>query len=229
MVITQMITTIVSDGILVSTPLMIIKGVRVPALRSRLLRIFSVSVVTTMASLAHAALVIYRPGATEAIFGGVEAAVSVIVSSMSVIIPAILRALDVGNPFMQEDTVGSGFTTTVEVTRMTLTRVELGLPIARSVAVAGRTHSEAVIGTVMPRRRRDSVGLDEKDDQRHCLTTQASDGSLGTSETTKIASHVDECDVSDPQAFQVRSLPVIKKRSDAEGDTEGKKAKRQST
>jgi hypothetical protein len=83
----QFPATIISDGILVSAPLMvrefptphgcstphtqsqIIKGVRIPALRSRLLRIFSVSIVTTMASVTHAVLVMDRPGVMEAIFG----------------------------------------------------------------------------------------------------------------------------------------------------------------
>jgi hypothetical protein len=158
----------------------------------------------------------------------VEAAVSVIVSSMSVIIPAILRALDVGDPFMQEDTVDPGFGTTVEIARMTLTRVELGLPITHAVGVAGRGDREGVIGSGTPKKRRDSVGLESKEDQKHRLTTQVSDESLGTSVTTKIASHADECDAS-PQAFEVGSLPAIRKHRDAEGDAEGKKAKRQTS
>lgn len=152
--------------------------------------------------------------------GGVEAAVSVIISSMSVIIPAILRALDVGDPFMQEDTVGPGFSTTVEIARMTLTRIELGLPMTHTVHVAGGDEHEGVIDSVTPKIRRDSVSLDEKGDQKHRLTTQISDGSLGTSVTTKIVSHADECDVPDPQVFELRSLPAIEKHLDVEGDAE---------
>jgi len=225
--ITQMITTITSDGILIFTPLMIIRGVRIPALRSRLFRIFSVSIVTTIASVTHAVMVMDRPGIMEAIFGCVEATVSVIVSSMSVIIPAILRALDVGDPFMQEDTVEPGFTTTVEIARMTLTRVELGLPTAHAINIAGRDDLEGVDGSIQTtKKRRDSVGLDERDDHKHRLTTQASDGSLGTS-VTKIVSRTDECDVLGPQAFEVMSLPTVKKHRDVEGDAEGKNAKHQ--
>ena len=142
---------------------------------------------------------------------------------MSVIIPAILRALDVGDPFMQEDTVDPGFTTTVEMARMTLTRVELGLPIVHVVRNAGNGDREAVNGSATPKNRRDSVGLDEKEDHKHRLTTQISDGSLGTSVTTKIASHAGECEVPGPQAFEIRSLPATGKRWDPEEDVEGKR------
>ena len=148
------------------------------------------------------------------------------VSGMSVIIPAILRALDVGDPFMQEDTVDPGLGTTVEIARMTLTRVELGLPTTNPVDLACSDDREEVTGPVTLEKPRDSVGLGEKDDQKHRLTTQTSDGSLGTSVTTKIASR-SECDVPDPQAFEVESLPVVMRHWETEGDRE--KAKRQST
>lgn len=214
------------------------------------------SIVTTMASVTHAVLVMDRPGVMEAIFGtvapvlslafrklsfntcifsflftgGVEASVSVIVSSMSVIIPAILRALDVGDPFMQEDTVDPGLGTTVEIARMDLTRVELGLPTIHTLGVGGGDDREVIIGSVTPNKLRDSVGLEEKDDQKHRLTTQTSDGSLGTSITTKVTSHADECGVPDPKDFEVMmSLPEIEKHSDIEGDAGGKKAKHQTT
>ena len=132
---------------------------------------------------------------------------SVIVSSMSVIIPVILRALDVGDPFAQEDTIGPGFDTTVEIARMTSTRIELGLPNAHIIDVAGSDDHQGVTSSISPKNRRHSVGLGEKDDRKHRLTTQFSDGSVGTSVTTKVMSHADECDVMDPQAFEVRSLP----------------------
>ena len=144
---------------------------------------------------------------------------------MSVIIPAILRALDVGDPFMQEDTVGPGFTSTVEIAPMTLTRVELGLPTTRPVDDSGSDDCEGVIGSVTPKG-----GLDEKDDQKHRLTTQVSDGSLGTLVATGSMSHADECDVPATKSFEVRSLPVINKHPDAEGDAEESKlAKRQTS
>ncbi|KAF9645862.1 hypothetical protein BDM02DRAFT_3119545 [Thelephora ganbajun] len=192
--ITQVVTTVISDAILVTTPLMIIKNVCTRALRFRLFGIFSMSIATTMASLTHAVLVMVRPGVLEAIFGGVEAAVSVIVCSMSVIIPAILRGLDVGNPFMREDTVDPHFSTGVEIARMTLTRVELGLSTAHVTVITDSDDSEGAISAVVTGQRRDSVCLNEKNDQKHRLTMQASDGSLGMS-TAKAIPLVDESDM----------------------------------
>ena len=152
---------------------------------------------------------------------------SVIVCSMSVIIPAILRALDVGDPFMQEDTVDPGYTTTVEISPMTLTRVELGLPTTHVPTVAGNNDRSRATSTAIPQKR-DSVGsVDEMRDHEHRLTPQNSDDSLGTSVETKVALHSDESDITDYRAFQVRSSPAIKK--DAEGDDEKKKAKRNAT
>jgi len=84
------------------------------------------SIATAVASVSHAVLVMTGPGFWEGIFGtaipfishalpnrqltvyafssffiaGVEVAVSIIVCSMSVVIPVILRALGVGGPFM---------------------------------------------------------------------------------------------------------------------------------
>ena len=124
-----------------------------------------------------------------------EAAVSVIVSSMSVIIPAILRALDFGDPFMQQDTVDPGFDSSVEIARMTLTRVELALPVAR--VVAGNNDHRGVASAVTPPKRRHSVCLDAKYDEKHRLTTQPSDGSLGTSAMTKTLPHLGKCDIAE--------------------------------
>ena len=47
--------------------------------------------------------------------GGVEVAVAIIMCNMSIIIPAILRALGIGDPFMQEDTVDPKSSTGVEI------------------------------------------------------------------------------------------------------------------
>jgi len=67
---------------------------------------------------------------------------------MSVIIPAILRALGVGDPFMQEDTVDPGLNTDVDIARMFPTMVELGLPTSRGTAITDSDESEGGIGTV---------------------------------------------------------------------------------
>ena len=55
----------------VSLRIQILKGVCVPPLRFRLFSIFSMSLGTTLASLAHVILLMIKPGATSAIFGTV--------------------------------------------------------------------------------------------------------------------------------------------------------------
>jgi len=145
---------------------------------------------------------------------------------MSVIIPAILRALNVGDPFMQEDTVGPNFSTSIEIARMTSTRIELGLLNIHSTGVTDSGESEGAIETVASRQRRDSVGLGVKDDRKHQITTQTSDGSLGNSRTTKVVPLADESDITDSLA-QVRSLPVVEQDQSIEAGVE-KNVKRNS-
>jgi len=147
--------------------------------------------------------------------GGVEAAVSVIVCSMSVIIPAVLRALGVGDPFMQEDTVDPNLSTGVEIAHMTSTRVELGVPGTRGTGLTDSDESEGATGTVVSRRRF-SVDLGTKDDHKYQLTT-------------KVVPFADECHVMDSLA-RVRSLPTVEKDRDVEPDSfEEKNTKRNST
>lgn len=60
----------ISDLILVAAPLWILRGVRVSSgLRIRLIAVFSCSMMTTMAGVVHAVLVLKMPGAWEAIMG----------------------------------------------------------------------------------------------------------------------------------------------------------------
>ena len=247
--------TVISDSILIATPLMvrrtslfflfiwanlhqIIRGVHIRALRFRLFSIFSMSIATTLASLAHAILVMASPGVWETIFGaatqvsspttyfhspfvcysfftgGVEAAVSVIVCSMSVIIPAVLRALGVGDPFMREDTVDPNLSTGVEIARMTSTRVELGLPGTRGTALTDSDESEGASGTVVSRRR-DSIDLATKGDHKYRLTTE-------------VVPLADECDITD-SLVRARSLPVVEKDRGIDAESEEKNGKRNST
>lgn len=115
-------------------------GVHIRALRFRLFSIFFTSIATTLASLARAILVlvgrqslVWWPSIpcdvpnlqlTTDVFssftGSVSVAVATILCNMSVIIPAILHALGVGDPFMQEDTVDSNYSA-IEMARMTST------------------------------------------------------------------------------------------------------------
>jgi len=159
--------------------------------------------------------------------GGVEAAVSIIVCSMSVIIPAVLRALDVGNPFMREDTVQLNLSTGIDITRGSMTGIELGLPIPRGTAITDSSGSEGALGTTASRQRH-PINLNVKDDRKHRLTVQASDGSLGSSRTVKVLPLVDGCAIADLPA-QVRSTPVAAVDRDIEANVEEERTKRNST
>ena len=174
------------------------------------------SIVTTLASLVHAVLVITEPGVWEGIFGmeiltlpdskltmeafpsffagAVSVAVAIIVSNMSVIIPAILRALGVGDPFMQEDTVDPSFST-IEMARATSTTIELGLPKTRGMVVTDSAESEGAI-RMTTFKQQDSGDLGTKDDHKHKLTMQASDISLGSSKM-KVLPFADEYETAD--------------------------------
>lgn len=83
-----------SDILLIVAPLWILRNVRVTsAVRFRLISVFTCSIATTIAALAHAVLVIHLPGTWEAIIGALEASVALAVCNLSVIVPAIARCL----------------------------------------------------------------------------------------------------------------------------------------
>ena len=151
--------------------------------------------------------------------GGVESAVAIIVSNMSVIIPAILRTLGVGDPFMQEDTVDLSFNTGVEIVRMTSTRIELGLQTSTGTAITDSSMSRGDT-SMMTFQKRDLADSDTKDNQRHQLVTQSSDGSFGNSMLMKVEPLVVGSNIADPLT-QVRSLPVAKKTQDIMTDVGG--------
>jgi len=204
------------------------------------------SIVTTLASLVHALLVLVKPGVWEAIFGkeipvpspdrvpprilnlqwmspllhtgGVNSAVAIIVCNMSVIIPAMLRALGVGDPFMQEDSVDPNFST-IEMARTASTRVEFGLPTTRGTAITDSDESEGTVGAAVSLQQH-TVNLDVKIDRTHQLTMHASNGSLRSSSTTKVGPLTDESSIADALA-QVRSPPV-KERQSIEVDVKDK-------
>ena len=144
---------------------------------------------------------------------------------MSVIIPAILRALDVGDPFMREDTVDMNLSSSsVDIARIHTTRIELGLPIARGAMVTDSEESEGPMGS----RRLDLIDLNVKDDRKHRLTAQTSNGSLANSKPMKVLPLTVECDIADSLA-QVRSTPAATTDRDIEADIEEDRAKRNST
>lgn len=64
----KLLATIISDLILIFSPIWLIRKVRLdPGLRFRLVSAFFVSIATTVAAVAHSVLVIRMPGAWEAI------------------------------------------------------------------------------------------------------------------------------------------------------------------
>ena len=172
------------------------------------------SIATTLSSVAHAVLVMVRPGVWEAIFGaralvspskfripdlpmcissgGVEAAVSITVCNTTVIIPAILRALSVGDPFMREDTVDPRFSTGFEIAPMTLTGIELSLPTSRAT---DSTELEGAIGTALSRQQH-SVDFEAKDDRKRRLANQIPIGSPRDFKPTNVVLPIDESGVA---------------------------------
>ena len=126
---------------------------------------------------------------------------------MSVIIPAVLRALGVGDPFMQEDTVDPNFSTDINIAPTSTTRIELGFPIPRRTVIMDSDEPEGALGP-MASRQRNVVDLKVKDDRKHQLTTQTSDGSLGNLMTAKGLPLADECDITESPA-QVRNSPTV--------------------
>jgi len=105
--ITRLTAEIISDSILVISPLWIIRDVRLSSgLRTRLIAIFSSSMMTTLVGLAHVVLIIKMPGALEAILGAVAACVALSVCNLPILIPA-LAAREEREKF--EETSWTGF------------------------------------------------------------------------------------------------------------------------
>ena len=152
-------------------------------------------------------------------------AVTIIVSNMSVIIPTILRALDVGDPFMQEDTVDPNFST-IEMAHTASTTIELGLPKTHGTAVTEGNESEGTISMVTFRQQ-GSGDLGVKDNHKHLLAMQALDVSLGSS-GTEVIPLADESDAAD-SLTQERSLPPVENGLDTKADGWDKRAKSNST
>ena len=155
---------------------------------------------------------------------GVEAAVSIIVCSMSVIIPAVLRALGAGDPFMREDTVDMDLNPTIHIARANTTSIELGLPMAHGTVITDSDESDGPMAS----QRRDLVDLDLKDDKGYRLTGQASDASPENPRTVKdLPLVVHECDITDLSA-EARTAPAIMTGWNIEAGIEEERAKRNS-
>ena len=149
---------------------------------------------------------------------------SIIVCSASVIIPAVLRALGAGDPFMREDTVDMDLSTTVYIAQMDTTRIEPGLPIAHGTVITESDESDGPMAS----QRRDPVDSDVKDDKGCRLTSQASDALLEKPRTVKdLPLVVDECDITD-SLTRVRTTPVIMMGWDIEAGIEEEHANRNS-
>ena len=199
------------------------------------------SIATTISSVVHAVLVLVQPGVWEAIFGrvtlspahptyptapptyhvilssgGVEAAVSITVCNTTVIIPAVLRVLGVGDPFMREDTVDPKFSTGFDIAPMTLTRAEFTLPTSSSTRTIDSTRSERENGTVVSQQQ-SSVDSEAGNDQKYLsMTWQTSGGSLGNFKLMSVVLPVDEADITDSSCSP---SPVVEKVRDLEAGT----------
>jgi len=90
----QLITDILADLSLILLPLRLIRGIKDRRLRWRLVFIFSTSIVTTIVSLVHAALIISRGGIPVVISALVEDCMSLTVANLPVVATASFRHLD---------------------------------------------------------------------------------------------------------------------------------------
>ena len=83
-----------SDILLIVAPLWIIRSFLVTSsARFRLISVFASSLLTTVAALAHAILVVRFPGVWEAIFAALEAGIALAVCNLFVLVPAVARLL----------------------------------------------------------------------------------------------------------------------------------------
>ena len=139
--------------------------------------------------------------------GTVEIVVSLLVCNMSVIIPAILRVLGAGDPFMREDTVVPNFSS-IEIAHAATTKIELGLPKTRGTAITDSSGT----GTMGSQQLR-SADFDAKDDRKYKFTMQSSEGSLGNLSTGKPVPLGGDSDGAD-SLVQPGGLTAAKKHQD---------------
>jgi len=101
--VTQVLTTVFSDMILVISPLIILRNVRVDqGVRFRLVSLFAVSLLITVAAVIRAAFILVRPGVIETTAAVVEVFVALTVCNVTVVVPAIFRR------FSDKDSVVDG-------------------------------------------------------------------------------------------------------------------------
>ncbi|EIW78684.1 hypothetical protein CONPUDRAFT_31182, partial [Coniophora puteana RWD-64-598 SS2] len=88
----QLVTDILSDGLLIYAPLRLIWGMdAIDGTRRRLMIIFSTCIVTTIVSLVHAAFILTDGGIRVVIAAIVEDTFSLIVCNIPVVVTAIMR------------------------------------------------------------------------------------------------------------------------------------------
>ena len=145
--------------------------------------------------------------------GGVEAAVSITVCSTPVIIPAVLRALGAGDPFMREDAVDSQYSTGLEIARMTFATVELNLPTSGSTRTTDSAKLKGGIDTLVSRQQ-NPADSDVGGDQKYRILTRISSGPLGGLKPTTVVLPIGDSDTADSLCS-----PVEKKDLDSEGET----------
>ncbi|EJD36626.1 hypothetical protein AURDEDRAFT_117041 [Auricularia subglabra TFB-10046 SS5] len=185
----QLVTDILSDGLLVFAPLRMIRFVANKGLRRRLMFIFSTSVVTTIVSLVHAAYILSEGGPKVLVAAIVEDTVSLMVANLPVAATAAMRAA--GVKVTEQDAVPTGKLSTIKFGKRTFlgwvsgagTRGAPGASsfgsttlagattykpdedVERDVALAGRTTTTFKLDDL---RSTGTVDLDEpRDDKPH--------------------------------------------------------------
>ncbi|KAG2347248.1 hypothetical protein BDR05DRAFT_876797 [Suillus weaverae] len=90
--ITQMITDVLADVVLIVAPFCLIYKVRLSkSQKVRILSVFSTSAITTIVSLTHAYYIVAGGGLKEVMAAVVEASMSLIVANLSVVVAFIFR------------------------------------------------------------------------------------------------------------------------------------------
>ncbi|KAF9241293.1 hypothetical protein BU15DRAFT_44932, partial [Melanogaster broomeanus] len=115
--ITQLVTDIVSDAILVAAPVRFLRDVRLPQKRRILiLSAFSASILITGVTILHSALLLQAPTTGTIIIGVVKAALSLLVCNALVLVTFVYRVCHVDlDPSLDEQSAGIQFTSVLEM------------------------------------------------------------------------------------------------------------------
>lgn len=106
----QVVSDVISDLLLITLPIRLIRGIRDRGLQRRLMLIFSTSIVTTVVSLAHAYYIITDGEIPVVISALVEDCMSLTVANLPVTATALLRMFGVYGESDRDDSYADGST-----------------------------------------------------------------------------------------------------------------------